>query len=469
MFKKSDQENIELVFHNLIEQMPDNMEILLDKLYTKSTKTYDFSLIDQPINKTITNHPLYQIAESNDERLLTHHTTQKLMELKFKHLPRMAFLTDVVLYILYALAVSFYHLVYELNTNDYYISNKTSTTKIPNSFSNNNNKNNETIYFLFDIDIRISIHTYNLIYSILILLITIHMSKETFQMINYTPLDYFSSVDNWFQLSTLFLAIASILPFIERSYQIAFGSFSILFAWISMSLFFQDLTIFGLGRYIVAFRKTIQNSFKFMPFFSMICIGFFFAFKIGEKFNIQQYYADNKSIAMNPWSSFLRVITMMMGDLDLPDYDPIPKKFIDLFGLKNVYNAIIFLFFVFLMCIIILSLFEGIAVGEIKIVLDKAHNEIIASTIVYVLNIQMIAYYMYRLMFRNKREPNFMTFKTVYTKKELKTKKKSTESIKNVNNNCNIMLIRLNNLGRKLDEQINQIKMVRKSLTKYRK
>lgn len=451
IFKEADQQQVELVLTNLINNMPDVMELMLDKMYDKQSQIYDFTLIDQPIVKTIKSHPLYQIADSLEDRLLTHHTTQMLIRLKFRNLPRIAFLIDFILYLLYTLTVSFYHLVNEIDLKEINSTNNVSTIR--------------TVYFLFHIDLKVDIHFYNFIFSLLIILTTIHLSKEMFQIANYKPIVYFSSVDNWFQMTTLLLAILSLMPF-AHAYQISFGSFSSIFAWISMSLFFQDIQMFGLGRYIVAFRKTIQNSFKFMPFFTMICVGFFFAFKIGEKYKTQQnLHSDEKSIQEYSKLNFLNIIVMMVGDLELPHFDSSSEdkdKFVDIFRLINIYNTLIFLFFVFLMCIIILSLFEGIAVGEIKLILDKAHLEIIASSILYVLNIQNLSYTAYRFMsrkFKRKKEPSFMSFKQMKHKMKISPQKKNLESIKNIDRNCSQMLIILNNLSRKLDHQINQMKI----------
>ena len=82
---------MEKAFANLVEAMPDNMKLVLDKLYDKETRKYDFSLIDLPIYKTIENHPLYHISQSNDERLLAHHSVKTLIKLKSKYFPRLAF------------------------------------------------------------------------------------------------------------------------------------------------------------------------------------------------------------------------------------------------------------------------------------------------------------------------------------------------------------------------------------------
>ena len=106
--------------------------------------------------------------------------------------------------------------------------------------------------------------------------------------------------------------------------------------------------------------------------------------------------------------NFIKIITMMVGELDSSNIGEF-ENYGDYFEFENMYNTAIFISFVFLMCIIILSLFEGIAVGEIKDVLDKAHIEIISSNIVYVLKIQSILYRLHRFFTKNK-EPLFMNF-----------------------------------------------------------
>ena len=112
-----------------------------------------------------------------------------------------------------------------------------------------------TIYKLqFLGDMNISASTVYLIWFCLIFVLSIHMSKELFQMATYGKRNYFSSIDNWFQLTALSITLTSLVPYLPHKLQISIGSFSILFAWICMSLFFQDLELLSLGKYIVAFR-----------------------------------------------------------------------------------------------------------------------------------------------------------------------------------------------------------------------
>ncbi len=115
-----------------------------------------------------------------------------------------------------------------------------------------------TVYKLHYLQsMNVSPSTVYFIWSCLVIVLVVHMSKELFQMITYGTRNYFSSIDNWFQLTALFITLASLMPYLPHKLQISIGSFSILFAWICMSLFFQDLEFLSLGKYIVAFRYDI--------------------------------------------------------------------------------------------------------------------------------------------------------------------------------------------------------------------
>ena len=161
-----------------------------------------------------------------------------------------------------------------------------------------------------------------------------------------------------------------------------------------------------------------------------------------------------------------------MGELDVTGYDQQFPNIADYFRLANLYNTIMFLFFVFMMCIIVLSLFEGIAVGEIKIVLDKAHLEILAANIVYVLKVQLVSYYVYR-MFNKNREPTFMNVQSPVTFEEspeeeenemLRMKKKTIDQFKRIDNSLTLIAYQLGHLVKQLSEHTNHMKYIKKQL-----
>ena len=392
--------------------MPDKMETLLDKCYDARAGKYNFRLLDHHIVDRIEDHPLYLITESKDERLITHHTTRKLLELKSRTFPRIAFLLDLCLYLLFVAFCTLYHLISwkekAIETYDDYIDSQMygggvvgvgvgagsvtganvvgdlsdsatnlemavavgSATLPPGSDSaasaaagdlllmrdaeavaqelmmsdemlfNMSRATNRTfvIYHIRLLNLRVPPALLYIVYATLLIVVLIHLSKEFFQLISYSFIGYFSSVDNWFQLTALLITIFSLIPGLDYRMRIAIGSFSILYAWICLSLFFQDMELFSLGRYIVAFRKTIQNSFKFMPFFVMICLGFFFCFKVGERFNsdVNDNLIVNESHVSTSSTNFIRIISMMVGELDLSGLEPQLDNISDYFRLETV-------------------------------------------------------------------------------------------------------------------------------------
>ena len=235
-------------------------------------------------NHKIEKHPLYFIMNSDDERLITHHTTRRLIKLKYRVFPHIAFLLDLFLYIAFTSLCTFYNL----------ISNEKIFVSLAGASENNSTNAYaiKDVYKIRQLNLELDLSLVVFLNVCLVTIVAIHLSKEFFQMITYNLKNYFSSVDNWFQMSALVITIVSLIPLFPHQIQVASGSFSILFAWICMSLFFQDLELFSLGKYIVAFRKTIQNSFKFMPFFFMICIGFFFSQQVGDRMNLHPYNSN---------------------------------------------------------------------------------------------------------------------------------------------------------------------------------
>ena len=163
---------------------------------------------------------------------------------------------------------------------------------------------------------------------------------------------------------------------------------------------------------------------------------------------------------------------MMVGELDSSKLSESYENVGDYFKLENLYNTAIFVCFVFMMCIIILSLFEGIAVGEIKDVLEKAHIEIIAAKIFYILKVQSILYNLYRLFNKNK-EPSFMNIyehklddrrKIARMNLAIKKMKKNRNVAKKIENDLVSLASNFNSLSRQISELTEQVRYVKKIL-----
>ena len=161
----------------------------------------------------------------------------------------------------------------------------------------------------------------------------------------------------------------------------------------------------------------------------------------------------------------------MVGELDSPtNIRSEAENNGDYFEFDNMHNTAIFISFVFLMCIIILSLFEGIAVGEIKDVLDKAHIEIISSNIIYVLKIQSILYAMYRFIVKRK-EPMFMNFvehklesSSTNIKLIIKKTQKNRNVVKKIESDLVSLSANFNAMSRQIGDLTNQIRYVKRIL-----
>jgi hypothetical protein len=99
--------------------------------------------------------------------------------------------------------------------------------------------------------------------------------------------------------------------------------------------------------------------------------GFILAFRIRSNFEVSYFNTTSYSV--------IRTLTMVVGELDTSRmglYD------------DSIPNYVIYFLFIGLMCTIVLNLFVGIAVGEIKTVLDEADIQQFAMRIMFVLKVQ---------------------------------------------------------------------------------
>ena len=202
-----------------------------------------------------------------------------------------------------------------------------------------------------------------LLFSILIL----NIVKEV-AFVCYDGLSYLTKTQNLVEFITYSISMISLISDDVRI-KSDYGSLAIVLAFILFPLYMQKLKLIGI--YVVAFLRTLANSAKFFPVFLIIYMGFIFGFKIRSNFGVT--YFNSTSFSM------IRTITMVVGELET-----------NKMGLyeDSIPNFIIYVLFITLMCIILINLFVGIAVGEIKTVLDEADIQQISMRIMFVLKVQ---------------------------------------------------------------------------------
>lgn len=147
---------------------------------------------------------------------------------------------------------------------------------------------------------------------------------------------------------------------------------AILFGYILLPLFLQKFKTIGI--YVIALQRTLSNSCKLFPIFFIFFIGFILSFRTRSNFGVQ--YIESNSIGY----SFIRTITMVVGELDTSK--------MGLYNSDSLPNFIIYFLFIGLMCTIVLNLFVGIAVDDIKTILDEADVQLVCMKILYVLKVQ---------------------------------------------------------------------------------
>ena len=186
-------------------------------------------------------------------------------------------------------------------------------------------------------------------------------------------------MQNLLELFTFFLSLSSLLQsdILTRS---SFASIAVLLSFMLFPLYIEKMS--SIGIYVVAFKRTLANSAKFFPIFLILFTGFILSFNMRSNFGVSFFKSgisstpNDKGIA---GYSLLRTFTMVMGELET-----------DKMGLNtdSYLNFVIYFMFLTVMCTIVLNLFVGIAVGEIKTVLDEADIQRISMRISFVLKIQ---------------------------------------------------------------------------------
>lgn len=373
-------------------QMWDIIKLLLDRCEI-SQDEMDFSIIDIP-SKTITDQPLMLIARSGQESLIKHKVTNLLLQLKWRLVPRCAFYFNLVVYFLYLLLFSWYAVemsikdepdqddslktrqFFPIETEHELINkSKIGLFKSKGFRINQGSSRKNSTNFLFDLQESVNFHinkTDNSLSDLLVIIIIFQLFKELLILMFLDGVGYFLSIQNISEILTYLMSLVSLLS-IHFYTQCNYASIAILFAYILLPLFLQKFKTVGI--YVIALQRSLTNSAKLFPIFIILFTGFILSFRVRSYFGVN--YSESDSIGY----SLIRTITMVAGELDTSKM-----------GLYNTEgflpNVIIYFLFIGLMCTIVLNLFVGIAVDDIKTILDEADLQLVCMKIIFVLKVQ---------------------------------------------------------------------------------
>ena len=335
-------------------------------------ETYDFTKLDPP-TKDIQKHPLMLLAKSGQETLLKHPTVQKLLALKWRFLPRLTFYSNLLFYFFFMTLFSIYSVKLSNHINDEPDAKPKIVLRAVKGAAAAKDKNadrNGSLRFddFEDRDLE-DVNVQALLSIILLITIGLSLLKNLLQIILIDRFSYFNSFENLFEVVTYILAAASIIS-TNFMTKLTCSSVGILSSFIVFTFLIQKLRGFGL--YVLAFRRTLHNSAKFFPIFLLVFIGFSLSFRLQTQFAV-----SNKSVTEG--GLVIKTLIMVLGGLETEEM-----------GLDEnaMVNFIIYFLFISIICVILVNLFVGIAVGEITTVLDEADVQQISMRIIFVLKVQ---------------------------------------------------------------------------------
>jgi ankyrin repeat protein len=347
LFKNNNKNHLQTLIR---KKMFDMILIVLDNCRTE--ESYDFKILD-PVFDDIQKHPLMLFAQSGQETILKHPTVKKLLTLKWRLVPQIAFYTNLLFYFLFLVLFT----IYSLNLSNHI-----------NEIAKTNCTNSDLEDCFNNIELNQS-STLSIFLAIIIVLVLL---KTCFQILLLDGLAYFNSLENLSELFLYFLALTSLFSTNFNS-KLTSASLTILLTFIVFTFLIQKLK--GIGLYVLAFRRTLNNSANFFPIFLIIFTGFNLSFRLQTSFAMS-------NLSLSPGGLIIKTFVMVLGEFgDSGD---------SMMGLNenSTINYVIYFLFISIVCAILVNLFIGIAVGEISTVLNEADVQQISMRIVFVLKVQ---------------------------------------------------------------------------------
>ena len=323
----------------------------------KKYKKLDFSKIN---NIKVDQHLLYFINKSERDELIRDNTTKKILKLKWKRLPQIFYYLHLILYVIFLI-------LYVLYTY--------------------NDKNSN-----FDWKMNISLG--------LLVFFTI---EEIYQFA-VLGLKYFKDLQNCLEMFTFILCFFNLLPnlltlsigaMILKSNDVIYVV-TIITSFGILILRLKNIDKASIGVYATVFEKVILKSFNVIPLVTLSLFAFVFAFNVTRKsYDFEENKVDGNEVNRSDEDhitlyngsfeyNLIRVLTMSLGEYTTSK--------MGLVGQTDIYtiisNYIAYILFIFILPILVINMFIGISVDEMRNLIEKSENQNIKIQIEYVLNIQ---------------------------------------------------------------------------------
>ena len=131
--------------------------------------------------------------------------------------------------------------------------------------------------------------------------------KKIIQTIFINGLSFVTSLPDWIEFCTYILALVTIFT-VDVELKFAFGSVAILLSYIVFSFLIQKVKVIGL--YVMAFKRTMVNSAKFLPIFAVIWAGFVLSFRMRAQFGVDYFNSTSNSLTLFRYLLFTCLINI---------------------------------------------------------------------------------------------------------------------------------------------------------------
>ena len=335
-----------------------------DQSKSKDKIQKDKDLVDK-IQAYFNEDIVYLIRNSNNEKLLDHKTTKYLLNEKWKYTPCYTYYFNLLVYILFLV---FYSIIIE-------------------DFRSGHRKNYMEIT-------AILISVYFLITEVIQFVISLLLNKNIFYYIYSikNTVEVLNCISSILGLSLLFQTDLSSMSYdIYATYQLksSLYSLSIISSYFVLLMKLDKFSLIKFGRFVNLFRSVFSRSFTLLLILIILLIGFLVSFRnrstsisFVENSNSGSLKSYTEILFFNTSStlSLFKLITMTVGQISTDDMG------VDDFSLEDIANYLIYIFFIYFMCLLVQNLFTSVAFDELNRQLKDSKIQMICAKIDYVKN-----------------------------------------------------------------------------------
>ncbi|XP_028406994.1 transient receptor potential cation channel subfamily A member 1-like isoform X2 [Dendronephthya gigantea] len=356
-------------FAHLVDKMPDNAKILLDRCVVKSDDkrhsldyniTYDFFLLEPTGSKF---YGLEAITENNEEQCLTHNLCRKYFSVKWREKGCYLYLANLFLYLCFHVLFNVYVALVrgaiarrvrhpdEVNT--------TVSTKV---------KQHPTAAASPD-------EPGPIIATVVIVTVTIFNVIKEFIQMHQQRWRYFKQVSNYFEWTLYVCVMVFMFPVRKTKTEDQFGAaaIAVCISWFNLIWFLRRIP--DIGTYILTLQKVFKTLVKMLLLIVLFCMAFASTFYL--------LFAEQDRFVNYP-IAVLSTFVSMLGDFA---YDDLFVE-VGIYKDFHTFKLVMFVVFVLLMVVVVNNVLIGLAVGDTEYVMNMAKVQRLRQHMKFIIEVE---------------------------------------------------------------------------------